>query len=76
MRSLKPVNDESWPIPLWARCVYEKRVNNGPFVRCRYTNKGNGYCGIHEHMMQQRRKKRDAAIKIITAREPDAIIVY
>lgn len=56
MRALKPI-PKGYRLPEY-QCVYEKQVNGGPLIRCRYTNKGDGYCGIHRRMMDRRGSRR------------------
>jgi hypothetical protein len=60
---MKPV-PENWSVPKSERCVYEKQVNGGPLVRCRYRARDGehgvitirGYCGIHLRMVKGRRE--------------------
>lgn len=67
MKAVKRV-PKHWPDPEEDRCVYEKRVNNGPVKRCRFRQKEGeigimtvrGYCGIHLRMMQKRQEAKIA----------------
>lgn len=65
MRALKRA-PKGWSIPKSERCIYEKKVNNRPMIRCRYRAvEGDigimtvrGYCGIHLRMMRKRQEAK------------------